>query len=259
MLLSDQSWVPFAAALGIGLLIGTERERRKSQGPTRVAAGLRTFTVASLLGAVAQAMGGEILLALAMLTVGAMAAVAYWRGHAEDPGMTTGITLVLTLLLGGLAMQNATLAAALAVAVTALLVGKSWMHGFVRQAVTQGEFNEALALAAASLVVLPLIPDRFLGPLDAFNPRSLWLVVVLMMVVGAAGHVAQRLLGAGAGLSLSGFASGFVSSVATIAAMGERAVRTPGLLGAAVAGAVLSSLATILQLVAVLAATSPET
>jgi hypothetical protein len=41
-----------AVALGIGLLIGAERERRKGQGPFRSPAGIRTFALASLSGAV---------------------------------------------------------------------------------------------------------------------------------------------------------------------------------------------------------------
>ena len=36
------------AALGIGLLIGVERERRKGSGASRAPAGIRTFAVASL-------------------------------------------------------------------------------------------------------------------------------------------------------------------------------------------------------------------
>lgn len=151
------------------------------------------------------------------------------------------------------------LAAALGVTLAVLLATRLWMHRLVRAVVTRSEVNHALMLAAATLVVLPLIPDRSIGPFAAFNPRTAWTIVVLMMAVGALGHIAQRLLGSGAGLAAAGFASGFVSSVATIAAMGERAARTPALMRPAVAGAVLSSVATVVQMAAVLGATSLAT
>src|SRR6185436_20954258 len=102
----------------------------------------------------------------------------------------------------------------------------------------------------------PLAPDRALGPLGVLNPRTLWRLVVIVMAVGGAGYVAVRLLGARRGLPLSGFASGFISSAATIGALGARARREPGLCRAAVAGAVLSTVATVIQMAIVLAATS---
>jgi uncharacterized membrane protein (DUF4010 family) len=76
------------------------------------------------------------------------------------------------------------------------------------------------------------------------------------MAISAAGYIAVRTLGARFGLAVAGLASGFVSSIATIGAMGTRAATTPTVLGAAVAGAVLSTVATIAQMCAVLAATS---
>jgi uncharacterized membrane protein YhiD involved in acid resistance len=47
----DSVVVRIAVALGIGLLIGLERERRKGEGPARAPAGLRTFAATSLAGA----------------------------------------------------------------------------------------------------------------------------------------------------------------------------------------------------------------
>ena len=254
----DTDWLNLAAALGIGLLIGIERERRKGEGPLRRAAGIRTFAVASLLGAVSQMLGGTVLLAAAALGTALLTAIAYWRRHDEDPGLTTEVALLLTLLLGGLAMVIPALAAGLGVLLAVLLFARGWLHHFARTLLTEQELNDALVLAASALVVLPLIPDHYIGPFDAINPRTIWTIVVLMMSIGAAGHIALRLLGPRFGLPVAGFASGFVSSIATIGAMGERALRAPDLLRPAVAGAVLSTLSTIVQLVVVLAVTSME-
>ena len=102
-------------ALGIGLLIGAERERRKGQGPARSPAGIRTFAVTSLVGAVSFIVGSETLLAIATAGVIALTAIGYWRGSNDDPGLTTEIALILTVLLGGLSTQQPALAGGLAV------------------------------------------------------------------------------------------------------------------------------------------------
>jgi uncharacterized membrane protein (DUF4010 family) len=145
------------------------------------------------------------------------------------------------------------------VAVAVLLAARTPLHHFVRSLLSEGEVNDALIFASATLVVLPLLPDLPLGPYGALNPHTIWIIVILVMAIGAAGYVSVRVLGARFGLPLAGLASGFISSTATIGAMGARTRKTPGVLAAAVAGAVLSTVATIVQMAAVLAATSVST
>jgi uncharacterized membrane protein (DUF4010 family) len=247
MLIFDPVILNLAVALGIGLLIGAERERRKGVGPTRSPAGIRTFTAASLAGAISLIVGGEVLLAIAIAGVILLTAIAYWRGHEDDPGLTTEIALIVTALLGGLSMQRPELAA------------RTRLHRFVSSVLTEDELRDALIFAGATLVVLPLVPDRPMGPYGALNPHAIWILVILVMAISAAGYVAVRMLGARFGLPIAGLASGFISSTATIGAMGARAARTTDVLAAAVAAAVLSTIATIVQMALVLAATSMTT
>ncbi|MBV5287883.1 MAG: MgtC/SapB family protein [Methyloversatilis discipulorum] len=253
----DPRLTGLAAALGIGLLIGIERERRKGEGPARAAAGLRTFTLASLLGALAMLLGGGATLAVLAAVVGALAIVSYRRSRDDDPGLTTEIALVLTFMLGALAMHDARLAIGIGVLVAIALAARSQLHRFVVRVLSEQEVHDGLLLAAAALVILPLVPDRAVDPLGAINPRTLWTLAVLMMAINACGHIALRAAGPALGLSFAGFASGFVSSTATIAAMGAEARRDPALRAGAVSGAVLSSLATVVYLAVLLAATSP--
>lgn len=254
-----QPYTGLAVALGIGLLVGLERERRKGEGPQRRAAGIRTFTITALLGAVALLVGGMPVLGVAAAGVLALSALAYLRRRIEDPGLTTEVALVMTLLLGGYALQEPVQAAGLGAILAGLLAARAPLHRFVREVLTEAELKSALLFAAATLVVWPLLPDTYIGPYHALNPRGIWTVVILIMAVGAAGHVARRALGARYGLPLAGLASGFVSSSATIAAMGARARADAALCGPASAGAVLSSIATVVQIAILLAATSGET
>jgi len=252
----DPLFVSFAVALGIGLLIGTERERRKAGQPRSSVAGLRTFAIASLTGAAAMAAGGVLLLVAATLAVTALVAVSYWSDHESDPGLTTEIALVATVLLGGLAIGQPTLATASGVAVTVLLAARSWLHRFVSSVLTESELRDGLIFAAATFIVLPLLPDSAVDPFGALNLRSIWTVVVLVMGISAVGYVAVRVFGARFGLPIAGFASGFISSTATIGAMGTRALKSPVAMGPAVAGAILSTVATVIQMALVLSATS---
>ena len=259
MLVESNLALRLLSALAIGLLLGAERERRKGEGPSRSAAGIRTFAIASLIGALTVVIGNEWLLAVAVIAVAALAAAAYFRSPQQDPGLTTEAALILTVLLGGLAVHHPAVAAALAVAVAALLASRERIHHFVSSVLSEDELNDALVFLAVALIVLPVVPNRFIGPFRAINPHTILVILILMMSISAAGHIAVRLVGPKFGLPIAGLASGFVSSAATVGAMGSRTKQEPQVARAAVAGAVLSTLATIVQLAIVIAATSRST
>ena len=197
-------------------------------------------------------LGNELVTAATTLIVGAGVLVAYQRTRDQDPGLTTEFALILTCLLGGLAIHKPVLAAAVSVALALLLAERNAIHHFVRNVLTARELSDTILFSAMALIVLPLAPDRYMGPLDALNPYALVRLVVLVMAISAFGYVAMRSLGARYGLPLSGFASGFVSSTATIYSMGERASRQQSVMSGAVAGALLSSVATIIQMTIVI-------
>jgi len=251
-------------ALGIGLLVGAERERSKNNVQTpngqadNTLAGIRTFTIASMLGAITSWMNFWLLFA-ALVCVAMFAAVAFYVRRDERLGLTTEISLLFTVILGALAMTTPILAASLAVCAAILLAAKEPIHGFVLGVVTREELNDFLILAGATLIILPLMPNTVMGPFHAINPRNLWVVVILVMAIGAFGHLALRIIGGRIGLPLVGMVSGFISSIATISAMGHRSRETPALLSSAVAGAVLSSFSTILQITLILATISQPT
>jgi len=253
MMIDNAVWLDLAVALGIGLLIGAERERNRGQAGDQSIAGIRTFTIASLVGAISM-MLNIWLLVTSLFCVTIFAATASFIKRDKEAGLTSEVTLVFIVILGGLAMSAPALAASLAVSAAILLAAKDPIHVFVRGAVTKDEMIDFLILAAATLIVLPLVPNELIGPFDAINPHNLWLIVILIMLIGALGHLALRLLGQRIGLPLVGLVSGFVSSIATVGAMGERARQTPSLMASSVAGATLSSLSTILLMATLLAA-----
>lgn len=240
-------------ALGIGLLIGAERERRKASRAVPSSAGLRTFTIAALAGAIGTLLGGIVLLGLTVAVVGMLATVAYWMVHdRKDPGITTEVSLLAAVMLGGFATIRPTSAASIGVVITVILAARAPLHKLVDEVISEKELSDILILAGATLVILPLLPDRNMGPWQALNPHSIWLVVILILGINAGGQVVTRWLGARLGVPLLGLASGFVSSSATIGAMGSWVRASPACLNAGVAAALLSSAATFAQMCAVI-------
>ncbi len=256
MLLTTSALTGMAVAAGCGLLIGIDRERRKGHGPSRGFAGMRSFALAAFIGALAQVLGGPLVLVAGML-VGALIVVAYWRDQSGDPGITTELALFLSFLLGVAAIDNPAAAAGAAVIVATLLHLRSPLHHFARVSLTRSELRDALLFAGAALVVRPLLPDASHPWLLGVNPKTLWTLVILIMAIQAAAHIGLRLAGPRLGLAMSGFAAGFVSSVATTTAMGARCRKQPALRTACVAGALLSNIATFLLLWVVAVTVAP--
>jgi len=108
------------------------------------------------------------------------------------------------------------------------------------------------------LVVLPLIPDKFVGPFHAINFYTLWRLAVVMMCLTACGYIAERVLGPRYGLTLAGFAGGFVSSSATVAAMGVRSKNADLPDDLPVAAACASSISTFIQLFVLVLLAAPS-
>ena len=245
--LSYETFTSLALALGLGLLIGVDRERRKGSGPMRHFAGIRTFSLVALAGAVAQSLNQTWITLVAAVLVATLAVISHMKDRSKDPGVTTEMALFVTFLLGVLAVEHQAVAAAGGVVVAGLLAARVPLQHFSTRILSEQELRDALVLAGAALIILPLAPNQQLAWLGGVNPRTVWLLVLLIMGVQAAGHVALRLFGARLGLPLSGLVAGFVSSTATIAAMGARARKHPEMRMACVAGAWFSTVSTALQ------------
>jgi uncharacterized membrane protein (DUF4010 family) len=140
------------------------------------------------------------------------------------------------------------------VVVAVLLAARNRMHRFATEVLSGAEMRDALILAAAALVLLPLLPDDPVAWLGGLNLRRVWGLAVLIMAMQGGGHIAQRWLGARRGLAFAGLAAGFVSSTATIAAFGVRTRDVPSQCDMHAASALSSTMATFLQFAVVAAA-----
>ena len=235
-------------ALAVGALIGIERERRKGEGASRGPAGLRTFALIGLLGGLAAQSQSTGLLVVSGLFVAAATLVSYWLGARHDPGLTTEVAMVATFMLGAEVQRDLASALAIAVVVTVLLAWRDPLHRLVRDVLTEEELRNGLVFAIAALVILPLLPDRTVDPFGLINPFVLWRLVVVLAGLSGLGYAASRVLGPRYGLAAAGFASGFVSSSAAIAAMGARSRGEHGSAVPAAAAAAASTLGSLVYL-----------
>lgn len=249
----DASLISLLTALGIGLLIGTVRERLHKPGVTT--AGVRTHAIVAMLGAVSYSMGAPIFIAVLLVT-GFMIAMGYRQSAPEDPGMTGEFTLLFTLVLSALAVSDASLSAAMGVVVACLVFVKKPLRRFSQEMLTERELEDALMLCASALVVLPLLPTEAIDRWHVLKPYGMWKIVVLIMGVGMVGHILMRVSGVRWGLPFAGFFTGFISSTAAVAEFGRNTKEKPEHALLASAAAMFSVLSSLLLFTLVLGASS---
>lgn len=221
------------AALLIGLLIGVERgwQSRGEESGHRVA-GVRTFALFGLLGGIAGLLGGTgwrtagaVLLLGCAATIGA----GYWRKSevADRMSATSAVAALLTLGLGALATSGMMVeAVASGCVATLLLASRSQIHGWLK-GLSETDVQAGARFALIAAAIWPLLPGGAYGPYGAWNPRTLWGVVVLVTGFSFAGYVANKRFGEGRGTLATAALGGLYSSTAVIAALANRLRGSP--------------------------------
>ncbi len=244
-------------ALAAGLLVGLEREQSRAPADegSSFLGGIRTFPLFALLGALSVLVGRS---SSVWVPVAALASLAAFLGVAfasdvregRDRGLTTEIAALVTFMLGALAASHEAIPSpaergivvgAAAVVVTLLLSSKPRLHGLV-QRVSPADLYSSVKFLIVAVVILPLLPNRTLGPLGVFNPFHVGLMVVLIAGLSFVGYVAQRVLGTGRGLAVTALVGGLVSSTAVTLAFSHRARRDASLAPMAAVAVLLASI-----------------
>ena len=216
----------FAVAIALGMLLGLERERTKGQ---EGGAGVRTFALIALAGAMAGYLDEH--LGLAWLSLAVFAAVAVLivglyvvTAARGDVGVTTEVSALLAFLLGMLcARGELQVAAWVAVAMALLLALKDWLHRLARRIET-ADVEATLKFAIVTLIILPLVPDQNYGPapLDVLNPYKVWLMVVLISGLNFASYLLIKIVGVEHGIGIAGLLGGLASSTAVTLGFAQR-------------------------------------
>lgn len=216
-------------ALGLGLLVGIQRERAAPD-----IAGFRTFPLVTLLGSVCGLLAGPLggwvvaggLLALAAIVV--IGNLSKIHAGEPEPGLTTEAALLLMFAVGALVVLGPlAVGIALGGVVAVLLHFKEELHGFARR-IGERDFKAVIQFVLLSLVILPVLPNRDFGPYEVLNPREIWLMVVLIVGLSLGGYVGYKLLGHRGGTLLAGGLGGLISSTATTVSFARGSVRQGG-------------------------------
>jgi uncharacterized membrane protein (DUF4010 family) len=243
-----------AVALGTGFLIGLQREHSASLEEKSTIGGIRTYPLVALAGGiaalVAQAYTHWILIA-GLLALMIPISIAYFeelRGSG-DRGITSEVTMIVTYLLGALSVsrqvlfepsQRLLLIAGSAVAVTSLLSLKEPLHKLVSR-FSRYDMYTTVKFLVLAVIVLPLLPNETMGPLDVLNPFQIGLMIVLLAGLGLIGYVLVRVLGPGRGMGLAGLVGGLASSTAVTLAMSNKARQEPRMINVCALAVVLAS------------------
>lgn len=248
----------FLTSLAIGLLIGLERER----SPV-AKAGLRTFTLTALTGTLVAMLASQAdspwVLAVGFLIVASIIISAYLNGpEIEDPGTTTEAALVFCFGLGAMVWYGeTTLAVMLAIATTVLLHYKPELQS-LSKSLSRRDLESILQFAVLSFVILPVLPNRDMGPYGALNPYQIWLMVVLISGLSLAGYAALRIIGQRYGAPLLGVFGGLASSTATTLVYARHGKESAGMARLSAVIIMIASLVVLVRLAVLCGVVSPR-
>lgn len=216
----------FAEALAIGMLVGIERYRDRGTDERR-SAGVRTFTITALIGAVCGLLQTPGITMVTFAALAAMFSIGYWHNSQTKMGLTTEFAAVLVFWLGYLMHQYELPAISAGIVLTIVLALKRELHRFVLESISEREFYDTLKFLVVVIVVYPVLPDRAMGPWGFFNPTKIWALVMLVSVLSYCGYLAMRLLGPDRGLKWGAVVGGLVSTTAVTMALAQRAKASP--------------------------------
>ena len=245
-------------ALACGLLIGIERgwKLRNQKDGERVA-GVRTFTMLGLgsgVAGLAGRLGYPVVAAAIVVGTVALMVVAYSRQLQTQRDATSAVAALVTIAIGFLAgAGQPALAIATAAIAVALLAMRTELHGFVGR-LDEQDVKSLARYAIIAGAILPFLPSGHYGPLGAWNPQKLWLVVVLVTGFSFLGYIANRLFGERNGTVATALIGGAYSSTAVTQSLAQRLGRAehPGAEPAGIALATSVMYLRITLLVAIL-------
>ncbi|EFW93286.1 magnesium transporter accessory protein [Haladaptatus paucihalophilus DX253] len=222
----DSDVVRIALAGALGLFLGLEREWSQKS------AGIRTFTLISLLGAAFTIINKDVLLALGGLLVivqGILLAVQGLMDDDEDTGLslTTSVSMLVTFGVGVLVAEGYILVGVtVAVVSSLLLVLKRELHSFA-WGMSREELRSAAEFAILAFVIYPLLPPGEVGFGGVtLSPRLIWLMVVTVAGIGIANYAVVETYG-GRGIAVTGFFGGLASSTAVVGTMLDHVRQRP--------------------------------
>lgn len=261
-LLVDTTMFNLFVAGALGMLLGLEREWSNKS------AGIRTFTLTSLVGVAAATVGVTVLLWLGGLLVLMQGLLLGVRGTLLEvragevhggPGLalTTSTSLLVAYVVGVLVgMDYVLVGVVIAITSSFLLVLRRELHEFANR-LSHEEVRGAAEFAIIAFVVYPLLPPGTYGPWDAIDPQLIWMLVIAVSAIGFANYAIMQRYG-GRGMLITGFFGGLVNSTAVIGEIANRAKANAGIVDLAVATILVADAAMAVRNLIIVVAFVPQ-
>src|SRR3989344_783010 len=217
----------FLVAIALGALIGLEREYARYRKRGHDYAGIRTFPLIALFGALSAYLAETLLpliLVASTLLMGGLIVISYFLVNAKSRryhGATSEVAGFLAFFIGILSYYGELkLAVALTVTITIILYSRSVLHRFAER-LKRHELAGTLKFAVIAFVILPFLPNKGYGPSEIFNPFLIWLMVVFISGISFAGYILMKWFGQ-KGIVLTANLGGLASSTAETSSFAER-------------------------------------
>lgn len=214
-----------AIALGLGLIVGLQRERIRSP-----LAGFRTFPLVTLFGALTGLLAQQHdgwLIAAGLIATGIIIVIGNWDQREREPGLTTEVSMLLMFSIGAFIISGPiSVAVILGGTVAVLLHLKPQMHSLARR-LEDPDFTAIMQFVIITLVILPILPSKQYGPYQVLNPYKIWLMVVLIVGINLGGYIVYKFFGQKAGTLAGGMLGGLISSTATTVGYARRTAQAP--------------------------------
>lgn len=219
-------------SLLIGALIGLERERSLDD-TTKLFAGIRTFPLIGLFGFLSALLGHIVSpWILVALTVGFFTLIIVSYIYAANEGFwgaTSEIAAIIIFILGALIYWELySISIAASVVLALFLSLKTPLQTFIGK-VSEEDIYATLKFAIITAIILPVLPNQTMGPLDVLNPRQIWYMVVLIAGISFLGYIFVKIFGSKKGISLTGMLGGLVSSTAVTLSFSQKSKEAPEL------------------------------
>jgi uncharacterized membrane protein (DUF4010 family) len=253
--------ITLGIAFGLGLLVGVQRQKTDHE-----MAGVRTFTLISILGVLAGFLTREynnpFILPMIGLAIAAMLIVAniikMKKFDEADVGQTTEVAALLMFAIGAYLVVGSQLIGVLIGGIMAILLYiKERLHGFIEK-LSAKDLSAIMTLAGISLIVLPILPNETYGPLDVLNPQSIWLMVTLIVGISVVGYFIYKLVGKKVGIISNGILGGLISSTATTVSYARKTKDAPNISKLAVFVITVASAISMVRVLIEVAVVVPE-
>jgi uncharacterized membrane protein (DUF4010 family) len=214
--MQNDQWMILLLSLGLGLLVGMQRQSTNSK-----TAGIRTFPLITLTGTICGFLAKEFdgwILATGLIAIAALLVIANVirpKEDRDDIGITTEMAALLMYGIGAyLVFGEKIIAVVVTGVITVLLHFKATLHGWIRK-FGQDDLKAIMQFVLISMIILPVLPDETYDKYESLNPKDIWLMVVLIVGISLIGYFIYKFIGSKAGVLLGGILGGLISSTAT--------------------------------------------